>query len=114
MESRRGTRYPVHLDCTLSLLREPDAAFAGQTLNMSTCGVFVTLDATERPPAVPGVGELAWVVVELPHAPSFRGCWLDCACIIIRVEAHADVRKVAFDVRRYWFRPATEDAPVAR
>lgn len=114
MESRRRTRYPVHLDCKLSLLGGPDAAFAGQTLNMSTCGVFVTLDATERPPAVFGVGELAWAVVELPQAPCSRGCRLDCACIVVRVEEHADVRKVALDVRRYWFRPATEDAPVAR
>jgi hypothetical protein len=30
------------------------------------------------------------------------------------VEEYADVRKVALDVRRYRFRPATEDAPVAR
>jgi hypothetical protein len=114
MESRRGTRYPVHLDCKLSLLREPDAAFAGQTLDMSSCGVLVTWDGAGRPPAVPGVGELARVVVELPQAPFFRGCWLDCACRVVRVEEHADVHRVALDVRRYQFRPATEDAPVPR
>ena len=114
MESRRGNRYPVHLDCKLSLLREPEAAFAGQTLDMSSCGVLVTLDAAGFPPAVPAVGELARVVVELPQAPYFRGCWLDCACRVVRVEQHADAHRLALDVRRYRFRPATQDVPVAR
>jgi hypothetical protein len=77
---------------------------------MSNCGVLVSLDAAERLPAAVEVGEPARLVLELPHAPYFRGCWLDCMCRVVRVDEQAGAHLVAFDVKRYHFRPSSENA----
>ena len=73
---------------------------------MSRCGVLISFDRAGSPPATLGVGDVARVLLELPNAPYFRGCWLDCMCCVIRVDDHADSRRVAFEVKRYQFRPS--------
>jgi len=110
MERRRGTRYPVRLDCSLSFPDEPAAGVSGQAVNMSSCGVLVSVPRTAPLPAKLTVGEAAWVVLELPHAPYFRGCWLECRCRVARVLNQRDARMVAFEVKRYHFRPSVENA----
>ena len=110
MERRRGTRYPVRLDCNLSLPDRPTASLSGQTVNMSSCGVLVSFQADGPLPAKPKVGGLARLVVELPQAPYFRGCWLDCKCRVVRVVKQTDAHLVALHVGRYWFRPSPESA----
>ena len=111
MELRRGTRYPVELECRLSPCLTPAANLPGRTVNMSSRGVLVSFDAAERLPAMAEVGEIARVVLELPRAPYFRGYWLDCLCRVVRMEEHAGSHLVAFDVKRYHFRPPPQNAP---
>jgi hypothetical protein len=77
---------------------------------MSRCGVLVSFDAAERLPAKAEVGELARLVLELPQVPYFRGCWLDCMCRVVRMDEHADAHLVAFDMKRYRFRPSPQNA----
>jgi len=110
MERRRGRRYPVRLDCGLSFRDEPTAGLSGQTVNMSSRGVLVSVPRTAHLPAKLTVGETARVVLELPHAPYFRGCWLECMCRVARVLNQRDARLVAFEVKRYQFRPSLENA----
>lgn len=113
MESRRGVRYPVELECRVSALVAPTAAVPGKTLNMSRCGVLVSVHEPTPSPAVLGLGDLARVVLELPRAPYFRGHCLDCLCRVVRVDIQADARVLAFDVKRYHFRPALQSAPAS-
>jgi hypothetical protein len=108
MEYRRGVRYPVELECRVSAWSRPTAPLPGKTLNMSRCGVLVSIHQPIASSGMPGVGELARVVVELPNAPYFRSCWLDCMCLVVRVEDQADSRLVAFDVKRYYFKPTDQ------
>ena len=112
MELRRGKRYPVQLECRVSPCLTPAASLPGQTVNMSNCGVLVSVDAAEHLPAKAEVGELARLVLELPRAPYFRGCWLDCICRVVRVDERAGGQVVAFDVKRYHFRPPPQNAAV--
>jgi hypothetical protein len=77
---------------------------------MSSCGVLVSLAAAERLPAAVEVGEPARLVLELPQAPYFRGCWLDCMCRVARVVEQTGAHLVAFDVKRYHFRPSPLNA----
>ncbi len=111
MELRRGTRYPVDLECRLSPCLTPAANLPGRTVNMSSSGVLVSFDAAARLPATAKVGEIARVVMELPRAPCFRGYWLDCLCRVVRVEEHAGAHLVAFNVKRSHFRPSPRNAP---
>jgi flavin reductase (DIM6/NTAB) family NADH-FMN oxidoreductase RutF len=73
---------------------------------MSSCGVLVSFDAAERPSAPAEVGELVRLFLQLPQAPYVRGCWLDCMCRVVRVVEQAGAHLVAFDVKRYHFRPS--------
>lgn len=106
MELRRGTRHPVRLDCSVYGLSKRTASLAGQTVNMSNCGVLVSLNGAGRLTALPEVGEFAWVVLELPQVPYFRGFWLGCGCQVARVVEQTDAHLVALNVKRYRFRPA--------
>jgi flavin reductase (DIM6/NTAB) family NADH-FMN oxidoreductase RutF len=110
MELRRGTRYPVQLECTLSPCFTPAASLPGWTVNMSNCGILVSLDAAERLPPTAGVGEYAQVALELTRGPYLRECWLDCMCRVVRVDEQAGAHLVALDVRRYHFRPSPQNA----
>ena len=112
MERRRGTRYPVRLDCRVSSFSETTASISGQTLNMSKCGVLISLNGTGPLPAVLEVGERVRVLLELPHVPYFRGCWLDCGCQVVRVVDQTDAHLVAFEVKRYQFRPSPQNSLV--
>lgn len=111
MDSRRGVRYPVELECRLSVLVAPAATVPGKTVNMSRCGVLVWFHQPMPSPAMPGPGDLARILLELPHAPSLRGRCLDCLCRVVRVDIQADACLVAFDVKRHYFRPAPQGAP---
>lgn len=113
MEMRRGSRYPVQLECRLSPCLTSAASIPGRTVNMSSCGVLVSFDAAERLPATAEVGDVARLVLELPQAPYFRGCWLDCMCRVVRVAEQAGALLVAFDVKRYHFRPSPLNAPAS-
>jgi hypothetical protein len=110
MELRRGSRYPVQLECRVSPCLTPTASLPGRTVNMSRCGVLVSFDAAEPLPTMTEVGKLAQVVLELPQVPYFRGCWLDCMCRVVRMDEHTDAHLVAFDVKRYRFRPSPQNS----
>ena len=111
MDLRRGVRYPVELECRVSALRDPAVSESGKTLNMSSCGVLVAFDPARPAQVRLRVGKPARVVVELPNAPYFRGCWLECTCRVVRVGELEGAQLVAFDVKRYRFRPFSRDAP---
>lgn len=106
-ESRRGVRYPVELECTVSGLSKP-AALKGRTVNMSRCGVLVSFDRAGPPPMDLRTGRAVKVILELPKAPYFRGCWLQCNCRTTRVQELPDGLMAAFEVKRYHFRPPPE------
>ena len=108
MERRRGVRYPVELDCSVSEFPGPVRRVQGKTVNMSRCGVLVRLEQDGASPLTLGMGDTARVVLEMPNAPYFRGCWLECNCRAVRVEELTDSRWVAFEVKRYRFRPPSE------
>jgi hypothetical protein len=110
MERRRGTRHPVHLDCSVSPRSKHTASLSGQTVNMSNCGVLVSLNTTGPLPATLEVGERARVLLELPQVPYFRGCWLDCKCEVVRVIQQNDAHLIGLHVSRYRFRPASQDS----
>ena len=111
MDLRRGVRYPVELDCFVSPVSDPSASEPGKTVNMSSCGVLISFDRIDPTRVMPQLGDVARVVVELPNAPYFRGCRLECKCRVVRVDQQADTQMVAFDVKRYHFRPVLRDAP---
>jgi hypothetical protein len=106
MELRRGVRYPVELDCRVSGLPERGAGITGKTVNMSRCGVLVSFGRGRFSSETLKPGDAARVVLELPDAPYFRGCWLDCTCRAVRVEELPEGNRMAFDVVRYRFRPS--------
>ena len=110
MERRRGTRHPVHLDCSVSPHSKSTASLSGQTVNMSNCGVLVSLNANGPLPTMLEVGQRARVLLELPHVPYFRGCWLDCKCEVARVIEENDAHLVGLHVSHCQFRPALHDS----
>jgi len=110
MELRQSTRYPVELECKVSPCLTPAASLTARTVNMSRGGVLVSFAAAEALPTMTEIGELAQVVLELPQVPYFRGCWLDCMCRVVRMDELADAHLVAFDVKRYRFRPSPQSA----
>ena len=111
MELRRGIRFPVHLDCSVSPLSNATASLSGHTVNISRSGLLVSFDGTGRLPALLEVGKEARVVLELPGVPYFRGWWLDCGCEVARFVGLTDSPLVAFRVKRWQVVPATEDSP---
>ncbi len=113
MERRRAVRYPVRLDCRFSPRDVHKATLFGETVNMSSRGVLVSIPQAAGLPADLAVGEAARVVLELPQAPYFRGCWLECACRVARVVEQSGANLVAFEVKRYQFRPRPKVAPPA-
>jgi hypothetical protein len=106
MERRRGKRYSVRLDCSVSLLSDPTASVLAQTVNMSNRGVLVSLNGNEPLPAGFEVGQRARVLLELPQVPYFRGCWLDCGCEVVRVVWQNGKHLLGLHVARHHFRPA--------
>ena len=113
MERRRGTRYPVRLDCSLSSVSKPTASMSGETVNMSSRGVLVALKRKRPVPAMLRVGGRARVLLKLPPVPYFRGCWLDCKGEVVRVVEQDGTHLVGLRVSRHQFRPAERDDPAA-
>ena len=111
MELRHGARYPVRLACSLSQAGSSKTVFYGETLNMSSHGMLISLKADGAAQTLPGEGQLALVVVELPQAPYSRECLLDCACRVVRVEDRGDSQTLALEVKRHYFRPAAVGHP---
>ena len=112
MDRRRGTRYPVRMDCTVTHLSKPRGSLSGQTVNMSNRGVLISLRGAGPFPSLPKVGKPARVILELPQVPYFRGCWLDCSCQVVRMVEEPEALLVAFDVKRYQFRPSSQAPPI--
>lgn len=98
----------MELDSRVSGFLEPAAGMPGKTINMSSHGVLISFDRTGPPPMTLAMGDAARVVLELPNAPYFRGCRLECTCRVVRVEKLADAHRIAFDVKRYQFRPSPQ------
>jgi hypothetical protein len=80
----------------------------GETANMSSRGLLVYTDETADSATGLAVGDIAELVVELPEAPYFRGCWLECQCLVARTFQETGSRMIAFEVKRYKFRPRPE------
>jgi hypothetical protein len=99
----------VELKCRVSPYSNPTFDFPARTVNMSNCGVLISIDGVELSLAAPKVGDLARVVVELPHAPHIRLCDLDCVCRVVRVNTAAAAYRVALDVKRYYFARVDRD-----
>jgi hypothetical protein len=113
VERRRRHRYPVRLGCRVTPLMEPAATFSGETLNMSSRGLLVSLVGTLVQPATLRTGRLARVVLDLPRVPYFRDCWLACVCRVVRGEEKDSVHMLAFEVLRYRFSPSPGTASEA-
>lgn len=108
MEARRGIRYAVELDCTISAVPATDVRISGKTVNMSNRGVLVEVPRSDTPPPALDVGGLARVIVELPGVPYFRHRSLECMCRVVRSEEAQDCWRVAFSVWRHYFRDPSE------
>jgi hypothetical protein len=109
MESRRGVRYPVELDCTVSSMAPANVSISGKTINMSNRGMLLEFPRAGAPLAALGVGDLARVIVELPGVPYFRQCSLDCMCRVVRYEDTSDCFRLALSVWRHYFRDPSKN-----
>ena len=75
-------------------------------VDMSSCGVLVSLSGTGLLSAMLEGGERARVHLELPQVPCFRGCWLDCKWGVVRVAEQNDAHLIGLHVSSYHFRSA--------
>ena len=100
-DPRRGRRFSLALPCHVN---SPDTRFVrvdGTTLNMSRTGVLVRFYHLGASEALPKVGEVAPLEIDLPTSPSFAPRFLQCMAEVVRVVAvESDHLAVAFELRR--------------
>ena len=104
---RRGERYPVQLVCRISSPLEAFGDLSGVTLNMSRSGLLVSLDEAGSPQPMPVVGQSARITLQLPRSPGPQRRCIECVGHVVRLGQGAEAHSVAFELRRYEFRPCT-------
>jgi len=100
-DPRRGRRFALQLRCHVTPSLAQCIRISGTTLNMSRTGVlarFYHLDASE---ALPKVGGVAPLEIDLPTCPGSAPRSLHCIAVVVRVVAvETDHLAVAFELRR--------------
>lgn len=114
-DQRRGLRYRLKLSCHVSSPLKTFGEMDGVTENISRTGILVVCESGGRTQAVPTVGDVARVVVNLPKSHRFEPRCLDCLAKVVRVGPDIGPRYLAFEVRRMQFRhrPDKASAPGA-
>ena len=100
-EPRRGKRFSLALPCHVTSPYGRCIRIAGTTLNMSRTGVLVRFYHVGASEALPKVGEVTVLEIDLPTSPSFAPRYLQCMAVVVRVVAvETDHLAVAFELRR--------------
>jgi hypothetical protein len=98
---RRGRRFSLVLPCHVTSPYTRSIRIAGTTLNMSRTGVLVRFYHLGASEALPQVGEVAPLEIDLPTGPSISPRILRCMAVVVRIlEVETDHLAVAFELRR--------------
>ena len=100
-DPRQARRFPLVLPCQVTSPYARSIWMAGTTVNMSRTGALVRFSDPGAAEALPKVGEVALLEVDLPICPSFSPRFLKCMTVVVSVhEVATDHLEVALELRR--------------
>jgi hypothetical protein len=109
MDRRHELRHAVERPCRVALESPPLDELTGVTTNLSRSGMLVRFPDSSMLGALPGIGEQARVVIDLPPSTRYAPRTLECFVRVVRAEQSAgDAPALAFEVLRMQIRDRNE------
>ena len=100
-ERRRGHRFQLRLTCRVTFPWKESRELPGSTADISRSGVKVVFENAGKRDELPGIGEPARILIDLPHSSHISPRCLECWGVIVRTEALQPQRlAAAFEIRR--------------
>ena len=100
-ERRRGHRFPLRLSCRVTFPWKESRELLGDTADISRSGVKVVFEEAVTSDELPGIGEPARILIDLPHSSHISPRCLECWGLMVRTEVlEAQRLAAAFEIRR--------------
>lgn len=100
-ERRCGHRFALRLTCRVTFPWKESRELLGTTADISRSGVKVVFEKAETSEELPGIGEPARIVIDLPHSSHISPRSLECRGVMVRTEVLVPQRlAAAFEIRR--------------
>ena len=100
-ERRHGNRFPLHLTCRVTFPWKESRELLGSTADISRSGVKVVFEEAVTSEELPGIGEPARILIDLPHSTHISPRCLECWGVMVRTEVLEPQRlAAAFKMRR--------------
>ena len=100
-ERRHGHRFPLHLTCRITFPWKKSPELLGSTVDMSRSGVKVVFEEAVTIDQLPGIGEPARILIDLPHSPHISPRCFECGGVMVRTEVLEPQRlTAAFEIQR--------------
>ena len=100
-ERRRGRRFPLRLACRVAFPWKDPRELPCSTADISRSGVKVVFENAGTSEGLPGIGEAARILIDLPHSSHISPRCLECWGVLVRTEALQPQRlAAAFEIRR--------------
>ena len=101
LERRRGQRFPLRLTCRVTFPWKKSRELLGTTADISRSGLKVVFEKAEASEELPGIGEPACIVIDLPHSSHISPRCLECLSVMVRTEVlKPEGLAAAFEIRR--------------
>ena len=105
IDRRQEIRHAVERPCRVALESPPLDELTGVTTNVSRSGMLVRFPDFTPLGELPGIGEQARVVIDLPPSAKYAPRTLECFVRVVRAEESAgDPPALAFEVQRMQIR----------
>ena len=100
-ERRCGHRFQLHLTCRITFPWKKSGELLGSTMDISRSGVNVEIENVRNRKELPGIGEPARILIDLPHSSHISPRCFECGGVMVRTNVLEPQRlAAAFEIRR--------------